>query len=186
MKHLIYIKRNITYNMNNIKQILELVQNKSISIDDALELICTVKNTTCSCCNKFKLQCELSFEEIVNDIYNSVLKDPAFDIDNVFNIMMELNLNYCNETSSSIESRFISKDKIRNTIKHLIEKTLKDVVVKHTCDEPLYSKHELNGFYCEATTEDNATDELYITVGFVPYCGFCLTNVSKIIKSFEK
>jgi len=172
--------------MNNIKQILELVQNQSISVDAALKLIDTEKPERCSCFNKCKLQHELSFEEIVNDIYNSVIKDPSFDIDNVFNIMMELNLTYCHKTDSSIESRFISKDKIRTTIKHLIEKTLKDVVVKHTCDEPLYSKHELNGFYCEATTEGNASNELYITIGFVPYLGFSVINISKIVNSFEK
>lgn len=172
--------------MNSIKQILKLVQNQSISIDDALKLIGAEKPACCSCCNKHKIQHELSFDEIVNDIYNSVIKDPSFDIDNVFNIMMELNLNYCNEAGSSIESRFISKDKIRTTIKRLIEKTLKDVVVKHTCDEPLYSKHELNGFYCEATTEGNEIDELYITVSFVPYLGFYVTNVSKLVNSFEK
>lgn len=169
------------------KKILELVRDNKLSIEDALAIIGN-NETDCThkcVCKKSK---ELTFDEIVDDVYGQVLDDQTFDINSVFDIMMEMGWTYCAENGDDIEERLITKEKIKDTIKKLITQTLKDTVKQweDADEEMIYSKHELGGFYCEATNEGDTSGHLYITVGFVPYLGFCLTPICDVVKSLKK
>lgn len=161
------------------KNILNLLQKGTISIDEAIEMLEKCKETE-EMENLHIFPAKKTYEEAVKEIVNDTLKE--FDIDRVIDIMQKMDWQYASKGDSVNLTHSATAEEILDMAKYNIRTALNDLVKYHIEKNWTGAITSTGGFECHAWVDDDDWDNIQIELKFSPCIGYGSGHLDELVK----
>lgn len=155
------------------KSILELLKKGSISLDDALDMLDVLDNSS------NEIQIETPYEkQTYTDAIEQIVKETIndMDIDSVVKIMQDMKWTY------SLDEKPVTRESVVDCMEGNVRRTLEELVKNKIKDDYASAWTGTGGFQCRAWVDDGDDDNIQVELTFQPYTAFGEGHLDTLVK----
>lgn len=152
------------------KSILELLKKGSISLDNALDMLDVLDNSS----NEIQIETPYQKQTYTDAIEQIVTKTvDNMDIDSVVKIMQDMNWTY---------NELVTRDSVADCMEGNIRRTLEELVKNKIENDYASAWTGTGGFQCRAWVDDGDDDNIQVELTFQPYTAFGDGHLNTLVK----
>lgn len=154
------------------KEILELLKKDIITIDESIEMLNKLHDTSVEELN------EKSYQEVIESIVEKTVND--IEIDPIVQIMQNKGWTYY------LKEEVVTKEEVIECMKNNVRCTLNHLVKNQMENSWPEASTATGGFYCHAWVDDGDWDNIQVELYFQPYSGFGDGHLDELVKLKQK
>ena len=155
------------------KSILELLKKGSISLNDALDMLNVLDNSSDEISIETSYQ-KQTYADAIEQIVRETIND--MNVDSVVKIMQDMNWTY------GLDEKPVTRESVVDCMEGNVRRALEELIKSKIEDDYASAWTGTGGFQCRAWVDDGDDDNIQVELTFQPYTAFGDGHLDTLVK----